>query len=80
MRTKSTKAIRMESMYSNIFHDPNKHKIKEVIYNTNENKVKPAEEKKNPVKVMNKTKTAATFDWKNTNSELLFKGERNQNE
>lgn len=80
MRTKSTKAIRHESMYSNIFHDPNKHKIKEAIYKSQETIVNPVEEKKNPPKDIKKTKTSATFDWKYSNSEVLFKGENEKNE
>jgi len=64
-------------MQSNIFNDPDKNKLKESNFKTDEYMKKQKEEKKNqeiPNKKIVKTRTAATFDWKTANSELLFKG------
>jgi len=87
-RAKSTKQLRVQTMYSNIFHDPNKHKLKEKIDNMNlsvreekEAKEKGTEAKKYPATPKsnyNKTRTSAKFDWKSTNSELLFRASSRQ--
>ena len=63
-------------MQSNIFNDPDKNKLIGTYLKTQQNQDKK-EEKKNqviPPKKLVKTRTAATFDWKTANSELLFKG------
>ena len=80
-RNKSTKQIRVDTMYSNIFHDPNKPKQIKAAVSKNEETQKVKEEKKStlPPKVLNKTKTSAKFDWKSNNTEILFKGERDAN-
>lgn len=64
-------------MQSNIFNDPDKNKLKASYLKSDEYNNKQKEEKKNPeipTKKVVKTRTAATFDWKTSNSELLFKG------
>ena len=67
-------------MYSNIFHDPNRHKLKEAIYKKEENKVKEEKKVNIPPKPLKKTKTSAKFDWKTQNTEILFKGDKDKNE
>jgi len=70
-------------MCSNIFHDPNREKLKETFYKTDEIIEKPKVEKKKYVKTpprkIEKTRTSATFDWKKTNSEIIFKGDKDKN-
>lgn len=64
-------------MQSNIFNDPEKTKLRATYVRTEDQIDKQKEEKKSqalPPKNSAKTRTAATFDWKSANSELLFKG------
>jgi hypothetical protein len=64
-------------MQSNIFNDPDKNKLKGAYEKTKEQLDIQKDEKKSqalPLKKLVKTRTAATFDWKTSNSELLFKG------
>ena len=66
-------------MYSNIFNDPNKAKLKVKIKEEESKgdiKAKIGEEKKEIPKNNPKTKTSANFDWKKINTELVFKSDK----